>query len=527
MDKLYICRNCSYVFPKGLSKLIDDRTQVYCEMCGTPFSLSGVNFKKPPTRRQGNEIRPHPKYGMSDKDRTSLEKVIEFLNKFDYIPIIFYMFTIIVLSFYYFPISGGIINIISSYLLALCSVLILIYDLRYISPRIQSKNYDEIPLDAICYGIVGCIFYGAGVILLIKGILILTHSIVYHEGGEHKIYIYGLKLKISINQFSAKAGFVLVLLVLSDKIIGGLLSNLFSNLFLFILGLSFIVNPVIMLIIDLALKKKIHKQNEFSGAYVIGIFILGAISTAFLSIGIFILIKSLILLLLFIGKPIETATKKEMGAFKPKSEPSRKILPIEEKDSLEKEEKIQKIEDEIIPVEHETVEVKPEKEVLKEISEEVKSIEEKDSLEKEDEAPIEIIDRKKTEEKEEEPAVLRLHESLLPVKNEKDKKLVKEYFSKIFNIISKDLRKQILELDIPKKERKNILKELAYLAEEEQLKYLDALKELYEEIPHKLIERIRNLPNLKPKYYDKLVEELKYMDSVQQLKFVQFLEKSA
>jgi len=158
-DKLYICRNCSYVFPKGLSKLIDDRTQVYCEMCGTPFSLSGVNFKQPPKKRQGNEIRPHPKYGMSDKDRTRLEKAIEFLNKFDYIPIILYMFTIIVLSFYYFPISGGITNIISSYLLVLCGILILIYDLRYISPRIQSKNYDEIPLDAFCYGIELVLFY--------------------------------------------------------------------------------------------------------------------------------------------------------------------------------------------------------------------------------------------------------------------------------------------------------------------------------------------------------------------------------
>ena len=225
MDKLYICRSCSYAFPKELSKLIDNRTQVYCEMCGTPFSLSGVNFKQPPTIRQRKEIRPHPNYGMSDKDKTNLEKAIGYLNKFDYIPIILYMFTIIVLSFYYFPISGGIINIISSYLLVLSAVLILIYDLRYISPRILSKNYDEIPLDAFCYGILGSIFYGAGVILLIKGVLILIHSIVYHEGEDHKIYNYGLKLKNSINYFSAKAGFVLVLLVLSDMIINGLLSN--------------------------------------------------------------------------------------------------------------------------------------------------------------------------------------------------------------------------------------------------------------------------------------------------------------
>jgi hypothetical protein len=522
-EKLYICRTCSYVFPKELSKLIDGRTQVYCEMCGTPFSLSGVNFKQPPTIRQRKEIRPHPKYGMSDKDKTNLEKAIGYLNKFDYIPIILYAFAILVLSFFYFTTPGGIVNVINSYVLVLGSILVLIYDLSYISPRVQSKNYDEIALDAICYGILGCIFYGSGVILLIKGILILAHSIAYHKGGDHKFYSYGLKLKNSINYFSAKAGFVLILLVLNNLIIGGFLSYLFSNLFLILLNLSLIIIPSIILIIDLSLKAKIHKKNEFSGAYVIGIFIMGAISTAFLSVGIFILIKSLILLLLFIGKPIDAIYKKEMRKIPPKSEPSQKIQPIEEKDTIKKEEEFNKIEDEIIPQEHETVEVKPTKKPIKEISEEIKST---DEIKKE-EVEIETSDIEKTEEKKGDPSILRLHESLLPVKNEKDKKIVKEYFSKIFNIISKDLRKQILELDIPKKERKNIIKELAFIAEEEQLKYLESLKGLYEEIPHKLLERIRKLPNLKPKYYDKLVEELKYMDSAQQFEFVQFLEKNA
>ncbi|MBY9014685.1 MAG: hypothetical protein KGD68_03250 [Candidatus Lokiarchaeota archaeon] len=521
MDKLYICRSCRYVFPKELSKLINNKIQVYCEMCGTPFSLSGVNFKESPKRRQRDDIRPYPKYGVRDKDKTNLEKAIEFFNKFDYIPIILYAIIILILSFFNFSTSGGIGNAINSYTFALCGLLILIYDLRHISPRVQSKNYDEIALDAICYGILGSIFYGAGVILLIKGVLILIHSIVYHEGEDHKTYNYGLKLKNSINNFSAKAGFIIILLAFNEKIVGGYLS--FSNMFLFLLNLSMIVISLTILIIDLALKGKIRKKNEFSLADVIGIFILGTISTAFLSIGIFILIKSLILLLLFIGKPIDIVIKKEMREFQPISKPSHKVKTIEEKDSLEKEEKLQKVEDEIIPKEQETVKVKPEKEPLKEIPEEDNSIDEM----KEEEAEIETHEIEKTEEKEEEISVLRLHESLLPVKNEKDKKIVKEYFSKIFNIISKDLRKQILELDIPKKERKKILKELAFLAEEEQLKYFEALKGLYEEIPYKLIERIRKLPNLKPKYYDKLVEELKYMDDTQQLEFILFLEKNA
>ncbi|MHA1235059.1 MAG: hypothetical protein ACTSQL_08250, partial [Promethearchaeota archaeon] len=376
LDKLYICRTCSYAFPKELSKLIDNKVQVYCEMCGTPFSLSGINFKQPPTRGHRKEIRPYPKFGMNDKDKTTLEKAIGSLNKFDYVPIILYAFTILVLSFFYFTTPGGIINVINSYLLVLSSILILIYDLSYISPRVQSKNYDEIALDAICYGILGCFFYGVGVILLIKGILILVHSIVYHKGEDHKVYNYGLKLKNSINHFSAKAGFVLVLLVLNDLIIGGLLSYLFSNLFLLLIEFSIVIIPSIILLIDLSLMAKIHKKNEFSGAYVIGIFIMGAISTAFLSIGIFILIKSLILILLFIGKPMDPVIKKEIRVEQQKNEPSQKIQPIEEEDALVKEEELQNIEDEIIPLEQEAIEEKPKRESLKETSEDVSSIDE-------------------------------------------------------------------------------------------------------------------------------------------------------
>jgi len=122
---------------------------------------------------------------------------------------------------------------------------------------------------------------------------------------------------------------------------------------------------------------------------------------------------------------------------------------------------------------------------------------------------------------------LKLHESLLPVKNDKDKKLVREYFSKIFNVLSKDLRDQIKELNIPKKERKELLKELAFLNKQEQEKYIRAIIDLYKELPIKLIERIRKLPNIKPQYYEKVIEQLKFMDDEEQLEFVHFLEKNA
>ena len=50
---------------------------------------------------------------------------------------------------------------------------------------------------------------------------------------------------------------------------------------------------------------------------------------------------------------------------------------------------------------------------------------------------------------------------------------------------------------------------------------------MYKEIPKKLIERIRKLPNVRPEHYDRIVEELKYMDALERIKFVQFLEENA
>ena len=122
---------------------------------------------------------------------------------------------------------------------------------------------------------------------------------------------------------------------------------------------------------------------------------------------------------------------------------------------------------------------------------------------------------------------LKLHESLLPVKSEKDKKLIKEYFSKIFALLSKDLRQQIIDLKISKKEKRELLEELAFLSEADQVKYIESLVDLYRKLPKKLIEKIRKLPNVKPKHYDKIVEQLKYMDSEEQINFVQFLEENA
>jgi len=530
MDKkLYICRSCGYGFPKELSELIENKVQVYCEMCGTPFALAGIKFKS-----QGKAIPIYPKSSIMDKNKLKLDKAIKILNKFDCIPIVIFSTIVIILNL--ILISSEINLLISSYLIVGSGVLIIIYDSKYISPKIKSGSYGDIALDAICYGILGCIIYGTGVILLIKGILIFIYSIIDHESNNYKAYNFGLKLKNSINNFSAKAGFVIVLLVLfgigtksihvyfvSDSLI--LLNNYLvpsgqwgSLLNTISLTLLFCLVPIIVLIIDLKLKTKIHEKWEFTGRDALQIFILGAIGTTFLNIGIFILLKSILLLLLFVGKPIDLIEKPRLKGKESEIIPVQKVVTKEPIEALVKKEETELVAQDYLPSEPKFQTISTEKELSLEEEKEVKVIERE--YEEEEKPP-------KFKEIKEKKAKFRLHESLLPVKNEKDSKVVKEYFSKIFNIISKDLRKQILELDIPKKQRKEILKELTFLAEEEQLKYIGALRDLYETIPEKLIERIRKLQNVKPQYYDKLVEELKYLDSEEQIEFVVFLEKNA
>ena len=528
-NKLYICRNCQYVFPKELSKLIESQVQVYCEMCGTPFSLLGVSFKEANINKSRDSIHRDSKYGIISKEKSILIKAIKSLNKFDYVPLLIFSIVALISSFFNFGISGGIIPIISSYLIVFSSLLIIIYDSQFISPRIKSNSFDEITLDAICYGILGCIIYGTGFIILIKGILIFIYSAKNSERRDHKFYQFGLKLKNSINNFSAKAGFVIILLVLNGIYFSGIeisaikiITSFFDNFTLMLILIAFLLMSLIILIIDLKLRKNIYNKLEFSGFEVVRTFILGVLGTIFLSTGIFILLKSILLLLLFVGKPIDLNGKLMIN------EPETKVIPVQ-KELLEEPKQAHIREEEFAVKQPELISPEPTLQVIKaeekpreEETEETKVIEH----EIEEDIEEELVPQKKLE-KQKEDTTLRLHESLLPVKNEKDRKVVKEYFSKIFNIISKDIRKQILELKIPKKERKSILKELAFLAEEEQLIYIEELRNLYKEIPAKLIERVSKLPNFKPKYYDKIVEELKYMDEEEQIEYVEFLEKHA
>ena len=85
---LYVCRECGFVFPSELKQLIEDKVQVFCEMCGMPFTLAGVEFKQPPVRRQIPPVRPYSREAIKERSRQKLSKAIKRLDAFAYIPIL-------------------------------------------------------------------------------------------------------------------------------------------------------------------------------------------------------------------------------------------------------------------------------------------------------------------------------------------------------------------------------------------------------------------------------------------------------
>jgi len=53
--------------------------------------------------------------------------------------------------------------------------------------------------------------------------------------------------------------------------------------------------------------------------------------------------------------------------------------------------------------------------------------------------------------------------------------VVKKYFQKIFTIMSKDVREQLMDLNLSKDELKEVKKELVFLPDEKQKDYLSEL----------------------------------------------------
>lgn len=536
---IYVCNECGYVFPQELTDLIESKTQVYCERCGTPFTLKGVKFKpyQPKKTEKSSKIQEAVKRkghtsgnGMISGFEKVFQKLINFLNYIAFIPLL----VIAIVSFVNFFIGISKIHFYLNYLFIGISLsVITYYDLNYIKPKLQNNEFNEVFLDAFCFGVLGSVILGAGSILLIQGILVIIYVLVNSANKNIRLYDIGLKAKNSLNEFSAKGGFIIVLITLAFIIQGDLsayhltfrtffVENTISfmdsqiSLFGFLAVIGFVS---ILLLLDYNLKDSIEKAIMFSSSDFIKVFLIGIITVSFYGAGIFILLKGILILFLIIGKPSELKTERE--TIQQPSENVKRVpyKPVDHTEHLERGVSQKDIHPYRVSDFKMQEKAKKKEEVKKEIQklekEEIPLIREEKPQEKE------ISKKEKKQEIEE-----RIHESLLPVKDKKDKKLVREYFSKIFKVLSKDLRDQIKSLKIPKKDKKELLEELAFLTKEEQSKYIEAIVNLYKEkLPAKLINRIRNIPNIKPEHYQSIIHQLKYMGPEEQIEFVQFLEK--
>ncbi|MBD3340073.1 MAG: hypothetical protein GF353_13245 [Candidatus Lokiarchaeota archaeon] len=495
--KIYVCSDCGYVFPDELTDLIENNIKVYCEKCGTPFLISSGG-KKP--------VKPKKKKREKAKEPT-LHKIIYKLNFVAFLPIFIVSIVLICLS----------IIELSLLFIGIPGMIISLYDLSYVSPKIKKKQYDHIVADSICMGILGSIIFGTGVLLILKGLLVLIYAVKYPKLDENKSYDFGLKLKNSLNNISFVGAITIILYSIFWFVEGFLSLGKGIIIFLSIAGGA--------ILLDLLFKKKIRNKYKFDFLDGLGVLILGVLSVMYWAAGIFILIKGTLIFILSFGKPTDYSGligKSEITIEKPIPE---QIITAVEKLPQKPQSERRKVRElphrtPIREVPSPKERLSPGEEKKEEIKREIHKLEEI----KEQGSPKEI----KTNIRAEKEIELKLNESLLPVKDKKDKKLVKEYFLKIFTVLSKDLRAQIHDLKIPKKDKKELLKELAFLTKEEQVKYIEAIINLYrEELPILLIERIKKLPDVKPEHLAKIASQLKYMDYEEQLSYIEYLEGKA
>jgi len=204
---------------------------------------------------------------MDDKSVEYVKKSIHFLDKISYIPalsvsIIFFIFflEILVNPFNWIYLS-------STYLLgSIIGFSLYIYDKNHISPKIYNEEYNSIILDALCWGIIGCIFHGAGIFILFKGLLILYYNInedILNSKDKKKEdrLNFSIKLYSSLNSISSLAGLVIILLVFYNLGISIIL-NVFEQL---VIGnYRVLFGPFfIFLIISVTILLFDHNNEEF------------------------------------------------------------------------------------------------------------------------------------------------------------------------------------------------------------------------------------------------------------------------
>lgn len=106
---------------------------------------------------------------------------------------------------------------------------------------------------------------------------------------------------------------------------------------------------------------------------------------------------------------------------------------------------------------------------------------------------------------------------------DKDKEeQIQLYLNRIFTVLSGEVRKRIIDLDIPEKEKYEVLQEFVNLTDTEREKYLEELETVNRKISQELVTKIVKM-DLTYADKQKLIDQLKVMTPSDQLEFIRFL----
>ncbi|MGV9204946.1 MAG: hypothetical protein ACOC44_13115, partial [Promethearchaeia archaeon] len=202
--KKYVCRECGHILPPELAKLLEQKVQVYCEKCGTPFVLDGVKLREKDFSKEKKEKKPvlkPPRYikSISEKQKDAFNKFIQILNKISYLPLIIVSILILIGVGDILNFTRWISTLPERIMLGTGGMLISLYDIKYISPEIEAENFEKVLLDAFCWGILGSFILGSGTLILIKGAFVFIYALVNPKDSRRSLFDFGLQMKDSLN----------------------------------------------------------------------------------------------------------------------------------------------------------------------------------------------------------------------------------------------------------------------------------------------------------------------------------------
>lgn len=525
------CSECGYRFPPDLISLVNSGTVCYCEKCGTKISPKSLGIGKTSSTEDIYEDES-PSYSKTSttyeqklksfeqykshhhrhKSPDRLKHLDNWIQNLNSISVPFGVFFLVVGTIS--TISGLVMDrgphampmfwyLLVALFLGIATIQ---HDQKIFKPAIEKGDYSSRGIQEFIWGVIGCIGFGTGAIIMLKSFFLMGYT-----GQDTEKYprlsskTWARKVITVLNDASWRlCGLLLV------PMIGVVSYTLTERAGMGPLQLMFLIFLVVTTLVDAAVIRpklaaimsspKDEPVKADLGVYTIALGIIGCIAYG---AGTLVLIKGLIVLLYgfnaFKG-PItpETVEQPVDTNFVP-----RVIPHIEQRETITQE----------IPQKPTIPSVPSEPSKL--ISQEPPAI---TPL-----APKPAPSEFKT--LQDLPVVKGETVSTSSGLNFEEQEIVKIYLNRVYTVLSAKIRDRVLRLNIPDHDKAEILKEFVHLDEQQQEEFLEEFEVLNQKVPPEFVGRILRLEI--PKHQkDKLVEQLEYMSVEDQAEFVAEMERT-